>query len=272
MHSTRWITGLIAAPLLIFIILAGGLIFTFFVALAAVVAVWEYNRIFFSISTDTEIASQSKRTYFIEYGFTALIVLAAGTSAVHWVLFTVFAGLVALGVRALFQFKNDQQVALQVAGHLQGMVYIGIPLALIVLIRNGDMGNVWIFSLLIIIFAGDTAAYYSGSHFGKNKLCPWVSPNKTIEGALGGLAANIAVGIVLNLFFFNGVSWLPLLAMCVLMGAVGQVGDLFESVLKRRAGMKDSGNILPGHGGILDRIDALLFAAPVAWIFITKVL
>ncbi len=272
MHSTRWITGLIAAPLLIFIILTGGLVFTLFVAFAAVVAYWEYHRIFFSGAPNPHHSSLSKKFYLVEYGLIALIVLAAGTATVHWVLFAVFGGLVALGILALFQFKGDNEVALHVAGHVQGLVYIGIPLALIVLIRYGDRGHFWVLALLIIIFAGDTAAYYSGSHLGKTKLCPSVSPKKTVEGALGGLAANFIVGMILKFFFLPNVGWLSLLTMCVLIGAVGQVGDLFESVLKRRAGIKDSGNILPGHGGILDRIDALLFATPVAWVFISKVL
>ncbi len=94
-----------------------------------------------------------------------------------------------------------------------------------------------------------------------------MSPNKTIEGALGGLAANALVGSFLKLFFLPDVGLGPMLLMCIIVGAVGQVGDLFESVLKRSIGIKDSGNILPGHGGILDRVDAVLFAAPVVWIF-----
>lgn len=269
MHSTRWITGLIAAPLLILLIVAGGrTLFTLFVATAAMAAVWEYNRIFFYTNSEKKPVQ-----YFLpEYFFSALIVLVAGTGAPEWVLFAVFAALVGLGFFSLWRFKDETQVGKMVAGQIQGIVYIAVPLALIVLIRTGNAGRFWILALLVTIFAGDTAAYYCGTHLGKRKLCPWVSPKKTVEGALGGLAANFIVGFILKLFFLPQVGWMSVLAMCVLLGAVGQVGDLFESVLKRTADIKDSGNILPGHGGILDRIDALLFAAPVAWIFITKVL
>ena len=187
------------------------------------------------------------------------------------VLAAVFASLIGFGSYALIRFKVDSQVAGMVAAQVQGIVYIPLPLALIVLIRSGEAGAFWILALLAIIFAGDTAAYYVGSYLGKHKLCPSVSPKKTIEGALGGLAANFLVGFILKLFFLPEVGWVAMLLMSILLGAVGQVGDLFESVLKRTAGIKDSGGILPGHGGILDRIDALLFAAPVAWIFIAKV-
>ena len=279
MHLHRWITGLIAAPLLILLIMAGDMLFTLFVAIAAIVAIWEYNRIVFHVTppfqsddtSNTLVDQKPPRYYAAEYGFAALTVLAAGTGAPEWVIFSVFAGLIGIGFLSLFRFKNDPNVSKTLAGQIQGMVYIALPLALIVLIRHGDAGRFWIIALLIIIFAGDTAAYYTGTYFGKRKLCPWVSPKKTIEGALGGLAANFVVGFILKLFFLPQVGWMAMLAMCILLGAVGQVGDLFESVLKRTANIKDSGNILPGHGGILDRIDALLFAAPVAWIFISKV-
>ncbi len=268
MHLSRWITGLIAAPLLVLLIVAGSLqLFTLFVAGAAIVALWEYNRIVFHFSPE-----RKSLLYLLpEYIFGALTVLVAGTSSPEWVLFTVFASLIGFGCYSLFRFKTDPQVAEMVAAQVQGIVYIALPLALIVLIRTGEAGTFWILALLGIIFAGDTAAYYTGSYMGKHKLCPSVSPKKTIEGALGGLAANFLVGFVLKLFFLPEVGWISMLFMSVLLGAVGQVGDLFESVLKRTADIKDSGSILPGHGGILDRIDALLFAAPVAWVFITKV-
>lgn len=268
MHLARWITGLIAAPLLILLVVAGSIQqFTLFVAAAAITALWEYNRIVFYLSP----RGKSLLYFLPEYAFGALTVLAAGTASPEWVLFTVFASLIGFGFYSLFRFKTDPIVAGMVAAQVQGIVYIALPLALIVLIRTGEAGTFWILALLGIIFAGDTAAYYTGSYLGKHKLCPSVSPKKTIEGSLGGLAANFLVGFILKLFFLPQVGWGSMLFMCVLLGAVGQAGDLFESVLKRTADIKDSGSILPGHGGILDRIDALLFAAPVAWIFITKV-
>jgi phosphatidate cytidylyltransferase len=125
----------------------------------------------------------------------------------------------------------------------------------------------WIFLLLILVFLGDTGAYYVGSYFGQHKLCPAVSPNKTIEGSVGGLAASLGAGALFKHFFLPLLPWGLSLLFFFSIGIAGQVGDLFESQLKRVYKIKDSGTLLPGHGGVLDRIDALLFAAPVAYFF-----
>jgi phosphatidate cytidylyltransferase len=106
-----------------------------------------------------------------------------------------------------------------------------------------------------------------GSYLGKRKLCPNISPHKTIEGSLGGLGANLLIGSLVKHLYFAEMSWVLCIVMFLCIGFVGQVGDLFASVLKRSADIKDSGSLLPGHGGILDRIDALMFAAPVAFLF-----
>jgi len=151
---------------------------------------------------------------------------------------------------------------------LQGIIYIPVLLSFLILIRGSSSGMIWIFVLLAVIFAGDTGAYYVGSYLGRHKLSPAVSPGKTIEGAIGGLAANLVIGSVGKAFFLSELSWGLSLLFFLAVGIAGQVGDLFESELKRSSGIKDSGGILPGHGGILDRIDALLFASPVAYIFI----
>jgi phosphatidate cytidylyltransferase len=116
---------------------------------------------------------------------------------------------------------------------------------------------------------GDSAAYYLGSLFGKRKLYPAVSPNKSIEGALGGLAGSLVGSLLFRQLFFPELGLLLCLGAALIVGAVGQTGDLFESLLKRSCGVKDSGTIIPGHGGVLDRLDSILFAAPVIWFFST---
>jgi phosphatidate cytidylyltransferase len=165
---------------------------------------------------------------------------------------------------------------LEVVGQqIQGIIYVPVLLSFLVFIRYQENGTTWIFSLLCIIFAGDIGAYYVGTYFGRRKLLPRVSPGKTIEGALGGLCANIAVGSLINANLHRlpwgldmpGWPWGVAVLFFMSAGLLGQFGDLFESQFKRAANIKDSGNILPGHGGLLDRIDALLFAAPVAYIF-----
>jgi phosphatidate cytidylyltransferase len=155
---------------------------------------------------------------------------------------------------------------------IMGLVYVPFLLGHLILIRDWYQGVTWTFFLLAVIFAGDTAAYYTGKAFGRHKLAPGISPGKTVEGALGGLAANLAIGALFKKCCFTEFGWGYWIALIMVMGILGQAGDLFESRLKRSVHKKDSGRIFPGHGGILDRIDALLFAAPTLYYFKTYLL
>ena len=140
-------------------------------------------------------------------------------------------------------------------------VYISLPMAYAVLLAWQP--EPWLIYVMSTVWAGDTLAYFAGRAFGKHPLHPAVSPKKTIEGAVGGLVGSAAggVGTVLVLDLPMGIG--PTLGLALLAGLVAQIGDLAESVLKRSSGVKDSGAILPGHGGMLDRIDGVLFALPV---------
>lgn len=152
---------------------------------------------------------------------------------------------------------------------LFAIFYMGITTVHIALLRGLPGGRELVLFLLLVIFSGDVAAYYVGCTMGKHKLCPRVSAGKTIEGAIGGLAANVVMAMVLWFFWFPGTDPRLLISIALLLGCVGQAGDLAESVVKRSVGVKDSGRILPGHGGVLDRLDAVLMAAPVFyWIVI----
>jgi len=175
--------------------------------------------------------------------------------------------LLAAALILIVRFKSDRSASELIFFQVTGVVYIALPLSMLVLIRGETDGIAWIFLILAIVFSGDTCAYHVGSRYGAHKLCPSVSPGKTLEGALGGLAGNLAAGVLVKGFFLPSLPWIESLAFFVIVGMAGQAGDLFESLLKRQGNIKDSGAILPGHGGILDRIDALLFAAPVAYLF-----
>ena len=153
------------------------------------------------------------------------------------------------------------------AKEAKAVLYIPVMLSFAVLIRDGADGMLWFFMVLGVVFAGDTGAFYAGSYLGRHKLCPSVSPGKTIEGAIGGLLSNVLAGSLIKIIFLPRLELGPAILFFLCLGAAGQIGDLFESEFKRVAGIKDSGNILPGHGGVLDRIDALLFALPVAYFF-----
>jgi phosphatidate cytidylyltransferase len=189
-------------------------------------------------------------------------------------------------------FRKDLLGGMAAAGaSLFGVIYIGGSLSLLVALRADH--RVLVIFVLFSVWAGDIAAYYVGRSFGKHKLAPIVSPNKSWEGAVASVLASVAISILL--FHFHTeisklfadtdpmkvywlfpiptqlpaprVLWIHVVALGVLTNVAAQFGDLFESALKRGAGVKDSGTLLPGHGGVLDRIDALLFAIPVVWYY-----
>lgn len=264
MHLKRWITGLSALPFLIFLVYKGGVFFVSLVNAASLVALWEYCRIVASGKTK----SLSGIILWWGYGACCAIIWAAYGVGAELILGLVALNLVTIALISMFQFKKDRSVLDLITRQLQGILYIPVSLGFLILIREGNSGTTWIFLLLAIIFAGDTSAYYVGSYLGSHKLSPAISPGKTIEGAIGGLAANLAVGVIGKALFLPGLPWSLSILFFLAVGIAGQLGDLFESEMKRSSNIKDSSNILPGHGGILDRIDALLFASPVAYVFI----
>ncbi|MGV1098628.1 phosphatidate cytidylyltransferase [Thiovibrio sp. JS02] len=146
-----------------------------------------------------------------------------------------------------------------------GSLYIGLASAHLILLMGLPQGRYWLLFLTAITAASDTAAYYTGSLLGKNKLCPAISPGKTWEGFFGGLCGSLLASFAVKFFFLPEESnlWIGFLAL--LLSCLGVAGDLSESMLKRAFGVKDSGTILPGHGGLLDRIDSLLLTAPALY-------
>lgn len=150
-----------------------------------------------------------------------------------------------------------------------GVFYVGGLLAALPLLHVG-VGPGWVALVIIVTFANDTGAYFAGRAFGRHKLAPAISPGKTVEGALGGLVASLIVTFVARAFFMPTLTVQDCLMIGVPSAIVGPVGDLVESLLKRSAGAKDSGRLLPGHGGILDRIDALLFVGAYVCLYATQ--
>lgn len=151
---------------------------------------------------------------------------------------------------------------------LLGIFYLGWFLGHLILLRNFDQGEYLIFFLFLVTWAGDTGAYYVGKGFGRHRLAPNVSPNKTVEGAIGGWVASVLVAVLARWWFLPLISVSDSLVLGGLLGIVGQLGDLTESMFKRGAGVKDSGQFLPGHGGVLDKLDSLIFTAPVLYYYL----
>ena len=268
MHSKRLITSVVAIPLLFLIIFKGGaFLFAIVVSVVCILALREFFRIVFASSENAGSLVLCVFTFLISL----LMIVAAYRNSFDLVSGLIVFSLMLGGLVSLKQFQTYPAVLQDLRKQLQALIYIPLLLSYLVLIRNSPNGMVWIFFLLCIVFSGDSGAYYMGTYWGRHKLCSSISPNKTIEGSIGGLAANIGIGSIFKLFFLPLLPWGQSILFFLAIGVVGQVGDLFESELKRFANVKDSGLILPGHGGILDRIDALLFVAPVAYMFKTYI-
>jgi len=180
------------------------------------------------------------------------------------------AALIAIGLGAMGSWRGATSALATVSASLFPAIYIGLPIGALVAVR-ASAGPRALFLLMLTIMISDTAQYYTGRAFGRRPLAPAISPKKTVEGAIGGFVFGTAV------FAGAGAWWVPDMppAFRVVLGlavvALGIAGDLFESMLKRSAGVKDSSALIPGHGGVLDRIDALLFAAPVYYIVLKYV-
>lgn len=175
-------------------------------------------------------------------------------------------------VMAVFSFflvvhAEPKETAVRLGMTLAGLFYVGTLASLIGLLRDFPEGIAWVLILLAVTWANDSFAYLAGHWWGKRKLAPRISPGKTWEGFWGGLAGGY-VGLFLVGYFVGGPpDGIGRLLLPLLCGVAGPVGDLSESLLKRSSGVKDSGQIIPGHGGMLDRMDALLFNAPVVYGF-----
>jgi len=165
----------------------------------------------------------------------------------------------------LLKYTNLEEVAALQWKTMFGFVYMGLMPSFACRLLDLDHGQLWFFALLSFVFSTDSGAYFAGRWFGRRKLSPEISPSKTLEGALGGVCGSLIAGLVF-VSFMNHIPWPWMLVVALVTGITGQFGDLFESLLKRVAHIKDSGTLIPGHGGVLDRLDGVLFASPALFI------
>ncbi|MBF0381266.1 MAG: phosphatidate cytidylyltransferase [Magnetococcales bacterium] len=167
----------------------------------------------------------------------------------------------------VLNYKPDKPVIAAWSVDFAGLIYCTIPLILLIKIKS-DLGGHFLVFLLLIIWATDSGAYFSGKFFGKRKLAPRLSPGKTWVGFYGGCLGGILVSLAGNILFSFAFPYWQAILIGLFLSLAGQLGDLAESLLKRESGIKDSGNLIPGHGGLLDRLDSVLFAAPVFYILL----
>ena len=178
---------------------------------------------------------------------------------------TVTVVFVALAVH-LFVYAKQEQVLSSLGAMVFSQLYIPFLISHVLLLFRVPSGRHWILLLFFVVFFCDTGAYYVGHRWGRHKLWPAVSPGKTVEGAIGGLLSSVAISVLVGTLLPLDVATVGfLLALGFVLALVGQVGDLMESMLKRVSQVKDAGGILPGHGGLLDRLDSLIFAFPVMY-------
>lgn len=271
--KTRVLSAIIAVVLLIGITLIWKLKGLYAICtLATFGLTFEYSRLilgfpFVQSSREDLVLQPYLRWFFVL--FSLLVFAATAFADLDFILMAISLSAVIFLTMALMTVRtvNDLAGAIHIQGlGLMGFIYCGIFPGLATRLLQLNENGLWFFALLAIVFSGDTFAYLTGRAFGRQNLLKPVSPKKTIEGAFGGLLGSAVAGAVIGLLFLDHVPLPVMVLLAVVTGAFAQAGDLYESLLKRVAEVKDSGSIMPGHGGFLDRLDGVLFAAPVFYV------
>lgn len=260
-EKKKFLTGLIIVPPIIFIILIGPpFVLTLLVLASIFLGLKEYYKLTIPDSKNIEkwigILIGISITLFIIYGgnnsYSILIVLT----------------LLIISLLFMITSKDLSTAASNMGIMFFGVFYIGFLLSYIPLIRLLEDGKKWILFLIITVWSGDVLALLFGLYLGRHKLYPKISPNKTFEGLLGALIGPVVSGSIYSWLVFPYVDRIKCIIMTIGIGLLGQLGDFSESMIKRSANVKDSGSLIPGHGGILDRLDSFLFSSPFLYYFI----
>ncbi|MBU2489383.1 MAG: phosphatidate cytidylyltransferase [Proteobacteria bacterium] len=261
-HQKRWVTAFFLAPtLLAFFFLSPAWAFMILAIAVSALALWEYFKNF------------CKARSILDFGFIlavflgSMILVAAWAGSFRLMFVALWMALFVFAGRAMIRFNQGKHGFEKLTVEALSILYIPCMISSLVLLRGGDKGVTWMMLPLWLAFMSDTGAFYAGTYLGRHKLIPALSPNKTVEGSVGSILMDLAVATVFKLFFLPELSWAFLLVLAVCAALATQMGDLFESMIKRSFGVKDMGGIFPGHGGMMDRIDGMLFTAPVVYCF-----
>ncbi len=229
------------------------------VLVIAVLAVGEYIRM-----TDVFVEARTG----LVAGGAMLLPLAGALVAPEGMMAGAVAGQLVLLALLFKDYSRFSQPLPTLALSGLGLLWIGLGAAHLALAWNLEHGNGWLLVLSALTAGSDTGAYYAGRCFGRSKLCPRISPGKTVAGAVGGMGAGLLAALAGKLIFLPAAGWGRLLLLAPLLVIIGIMGDLAESIVKRATGTKDSGTLLAGHGGVLDRLDSLLLTAPTLYYFV----
>ena len=263
MLKQRIITGAVGVPIIIFAIWFATPWFTVLLALTTLAGAFEFYRM-------GNLDRKEPLTY-----FGLLLALALLLSPHYNSIYTlsiVVTAIVFISLIWLLHLKPNKETFRNWAWMMTGAIYVGWMLSYWLSLRGLDDGRIWVYLAVLTIFANDTGAFFIGRSMGKHKLAPAISPAKTWEGAIGGLVSAILgaiiIVLILNHFYPFVFKYWQIVLLGFLVSLFAQLGDLVESLLKRNMGTKESGYLLPGHGGILDRFDSLIFVGPVIYYFV----
>lgn len=260
MHTRRLLSALLLISFFLLVVAYGGTSsFALLGMMVAIISLWEFTRL-------VSHSPGASRVFAVP-GAVALVGVTY-LGGLEW--FSISAVLfILLQLSRMVFGKGDMEANFRLATLcLLGVLYVAGPLSLAVVLRGMPGGGRYIVLACGIVWVGDTAAFYIGSYLGRHRLAPRVSPHKSVEGSVGGLAASMAAAWLLAAALDVPATLLSSVLLGVVVGGAGQIGDLIESVIKRTFQVKDTGHLIPGHGGMLDRIDSLLFAIPVFYLWV----
>lgn len=267
--KTRVLTAVIGVPLIILMLLSPTPVIAVLVTAASLVALYEYFK---------AVGICDKKILCI-LGYVASLVISLGS------VFTASSSLILVYAYMLILFvsmlsSKGSIKALDICKLIFGLVYIPYFMSHIIYIRTLDFGSIYVWLVFLGAFMTDSAAYFAGTFLGKHKLCPSISPKKTIEGAIGGVLGGglsfVLYGIIVNSFFTQAldgksINIVLIFVLGLMVSIVSQIGDLVASYIKREYEIKDYGNLFPGHGGMLDRCDSIILVAPIIFLFLSNI-
>ena len=298
-HLQRLLVAIIAIPLIIGVTIAGGIWFFVFIGLIATIGLTEFYALSSAKEAKPLTIAGAIIGFFILHsfynsnlliGFHSLLGQASNSEA-QFLLFVLLVSIPLISLTELF--RNNGSAQLNLSTTLMGLFYVSLFFGTLIGIRelfspfhvpvtkyfptgmSPDIGDIlyrWggytVVTIYAMIWICDSAAYYVGRAIGKHKLFPRVSPNKSWEGAIAGFIFAVLTAIGAKFLFLHFLHLHEAIILGIIVGLFGQLGDLFESLLKRDAGVKDSSHLIPGHGGVLDRFDSLLFVAPIVYLYL----